>query len=451
MNTHIPTPLLLVGLLAITALSGCLSGDDGDGLVVIDDPPYRGPAPTYPVDIPANVQGFHFIDQLAHADGNAVGRGSGIWAFGDRVYGSALNLGFWIADISDPEHPVLLWNATVGQDDEADNTVTSFARDADVIDHQDGRRTLVLATQTDGIHVWDVTNDEPVFLSRVDVPNAHNLAVVPGTEYVFNSQSGGLGRSNELIDMSNPAEPVIVGAYGTHGCHDITFYGTINHDKFRAYCAGIQRTELWNLDHFDTTASNFGIHVIATVEDIQDSPVVGNPVFSSAPLRTLHHLAMVNEDATVLMIGDEQNGGGEPGGCLANTNGVSSPTGALWFYDLADETNPVLKSWISPPLVAPTPGAVNPNPADPAGIPAEVYDILPNCTAHFGTLVPGQEKIAMAWYSAGVLLIDFSDIEAPVILAQYTPEGTNPWDAKVHGQYVFTGDMGRGMDVLKLV
>ncbi len=451
MQAPTPKSILLIGLMAMTALSGCLSDDDGgDGLVVIDDPPYKGPEPTYAVDIPLDVKAFEFIDQLTHPDGNAVGRGSGIWAFGDRVYGSALNLGFWIADISNPEQPVLLWNATVDQS-EANNTVTSFARDADVIDHFDGRRTLVLATQTDGMHIWDVTDDIPEFYARVDVPNAHNVAVVPGTQFAFNSQSGGLGRSNELVDLRDPANPVVLGAYGTHGCHDITFFGSVNHDKFRAYCAGIDRTEIWNLDHFNVTASDFGIHVISTVEALQDSPVVGNPVFGSSPLRTLHHLAMVNEDATVLMIGDEQNGGGEPGGCLVNTNGVSSPTGALWFYDLADETAPVLKSWISPPLVTPTPDAVNPNPTDPAGIPAELYDAIPNCTAHFGTLVPGQEKIAIGWYSAGVLLIDFTDIDAPTILNQYQPEGTNPWDARVHGQYVFTGDIGRGMDVLKLV
>ncbi len=432
--------LLIATLLIAAALSGCTDdAPDGDPSVT---PPTTGPTTTHTQ--PDVVTGLEFVTQLMHPNSTTPMRsGSGIWAFGDYVYASALGAGFFIADISDPTNPVLVYNATTDAADASNNTITSFARDADIVAHSDGRITLVLATQSDGMHVWDVTTPAtPEFLARVEVDPNHNIATVPGTQLVFNSQSGGAGRSNDLIDLSDPMRPIVLGTYGSHGCHDITFFGSFGDAKFRGYCAGIQRTEIWDLTGLTTSQDGFGIDVISTVEGT-DSPIVGNPALISAPLRTLHHLAMVNADASVLIIGDEHNGGGSPGTCFFNQQGLSTPFGALWFYDLSDEGAPRLLSWLSAPLVQPE-AAPPSNPQNPAGD-------IPNCTAHFGSLVPGEEKLVMAWYSAGVILIDFTDPARPQILDQYQPDPTNPWDARIHNGYVFTGDIVRGMDVLRLV
>ncbi len=428
-------------ILLAVAFSGCLADEPEAGDEAMPQP--VGPEPSFNNTQPEQVTGLEFVAQMVYENSTTpFPSGSGIWNFGDRIYGSALGNGFFIADISDPTNPTVLWNATVNPDDPDNNTITSFSRDADLVVHPDGRLTLVLATQSDGMHIWDVTNDEPEFLARIEVDPNHNVAVVPGTEFVFNSQSGGLGRSNDLVDLRDPENPVVLGTYGTHGCHDITFWGELG-GKFRAYCAGIQRTEIWSLDNFDADEDGFGIAVIGTVEGA-DSPVVGNPAFGAAPLRTLHHLAMVNARGNILIIGDEHNGGGSPGTCFFNQQGASTPFGALWFYDISDESDPQLLSWLSAPLVQPEPEPQ----ADPNYDPSRD---VPNCTAHFGSLVPGEEKLVMAWYSAGVVLIDFEDPARPVILDQYQPDPTNPWDARIHNGYVFTGDIVRGMDVLKLV
>ncbi len=437
--------ILIATLLLATALAGCAGPAQTDDTQA----PIVGPTatPSWNNTQPDSVNGLSFVAQLAYPNSTqALPSGSGIWVHGDYVFASALGAGFFIADISDPEKPMLVYNATTDRD-EANNTITGFARDADVVAHADGRLTLVLATQSDGMHIWDVTvPSAPVFLARVEVNPNHNIAVVPGTEFVFNSQSGGLGRSNELVDLRDPRQPVVLGSYGNHGCHDITFFGTLGDAKFRAYCAGIDRTEIWDITGLDATRPGFGITVLGTVDTMENpanSPVVGNPLFGAAPLRTLHHLAMVNEDASILIIGDEHNGGGSPGTCFVNQGSLSTPFGALWFYDISDETAPALLSWISAPLVAP-PLAAPSNPQNPLGD-------IPNCTAHFGSLVPGEEKLVMAWYSAGVVLIDFSNPQQPVILDQYQPDVTNPWDARISNGYVFTGDIVRGMDVLRLV
>lgn len=455
MNKTLLTTLALMA----TALAGC-SGD-ADGPDVTPIPPVA-PDPSYANPQPTSVTALKFVAQLQFSDGSAYPSGSGIWVHGDTVYGSALGNGFFIADISDPTAPVLLYNATVDAADEADNSVTSFARDADVLAHADGRVTLVLATQTNGMHIWDVTDPRnPVPASIVsDIGANHNVAVIPGTELVFNAQSGGLGGTNEIISLANPYAAQVIGEYGTHGCHDISFFGSYGEPKFRAYCAGIDRTEIWNLDGMDPMTGD-GISLLGLVEFGPESPIIGNPAFQSYPVRTLHHLAIVNEDASVLIIGDEQNGGGTPGGCYLYESGTdaSTPFGALWFYDLSDETAPALVSWISPPLIVPTipPPTPDPSTLDPTNPNSllnplrPVTSAFPNCTAHFGTFVPGEDKLVMSWYSAGVLLIDFTDAANPEILDQYMPNPTNPWDARIHGGYVFTGDIVRGMDVLKLV
>jgi hypothetical protein len=448
---------IVLAAFIFAALAGCM-GDKAPVAAPEPQPFYEGPAPAYSNTQPANVQGLQFVAQLT-GNGTPYPSASGVWPYGNFVFGSGLGSGFFIANVTDPANPVLVY-------DEADDGITIFSRDADIVAHPDGRVTLVLATQSNGMHLWDVTDPtQPVFASVVTfddrVPN-HNVAVVPGTELVFNSPSGGVGSSNDLVDVRDPYNPIVLGAFGTHGCHDITFHGTFGEGKFRAYCAGIQRSEVWDLDTFDLATTNFGIKLTSVIEFGPDSPWVGNPALGSYPVRTLHHLAMVNADATVLIIGDEQNGGGTPGGCLAydDETGTSSVTGALWFYDISDETTPRLLSWLSPPLVDPAPEPSVPDPStidpnDPESVlnPLKPYTAgIPNCTAHFGTLIPGEEKLVMAWYSAGVLLIDFTDPATPVILDQYMPAtGTNPWDARVHGGYVYTGDIVRGMDVLKLV
>ncbi len=447
--------LFLFLTLTAAALSGCLSSDsDADDLAVGEA---VSALPSFLNVQPASVTGLDPLGQLLNADGESV-NGAGIWPYGDYVFGAGLGGGFWIADISNPANATMLFQSP-------EDSETAFARDADVVAHPDGRLTLVLATQSDGMHIWDVTRPtEPVFRARIEVDPNHNVATIPGTTYVFNSQSGGWGRSNDLVDLTDPENPVVLGTYGAYGCHDITFFGAPGSDKFRAYCAGIQRTEIWNMDGFNVSTENFGIELTTVIGcpvlepgasgDVAaelmscatDSPVVGSPVFGSSPARTLHHLAMVNNDASVLIIGDEFNGGGSPGACFGHVQGTppstSTPLGALWFYDISDEMNPVLLSWLTPPTVMPTPMAAA------GGNPLAA---VPNCTAHFGTVVPGEEKLVMAWYSAGILLVDFSNPADPVILERVSLEGGNMWDARIHHGYVFSGDILRGMDVYQLI
>lgn len=440
---------LLVSCLLAAVLAGCLGPEDdtdasdaGVGTDAWADWPYHPTIPSFNNTLPDTISGFDHIARLIKVDGDPWPVGNGNWVQGDLVFGSAGFQSFFIADISDPEQPRILYAP-----EDASESDTPYARKAEVVTHPDGRMTLALATQTQGMHLWDVSDPEnPVWAS--DIPELdpnHYVSMVPGLEIVMNNPSQGEGSTNEFVDVSDPYNPVILGSFGDVGCHGTVFLNEYGHDKFRGYCAGIDRTEIWDMTGWDPNATDLGIKVLGVVDELND-PVAGNPLLNQHPLRSLHHLAAANADGTILIIGDEHNGGGSPGACFLNdpTTGLSTPIGALWFYDISDESNPELLSWISPPTVEPRPNSLLNDPTNP-------WPVVPSCTAHFGEVIEDRDQIVIAWYNAGVLLIDFSDPSSPFIQDQWLADGMNTWSARYNNGYVFTGDLGRGMDVLQLV
>ena len=156
----------------------------------------------------------------------------------------------------------------------------------------------------------------------------------------------------------------------------------------------------------------------------------------------------------MLVVGDELSGGG-PGVCdgvRTPAGDKAGPLGNLWFYDIKDEKNPKMMGWISPP-----PSQAS-SPPVPSGVPSGPNDAFgalfsTGCTAHHGRLVPDPEGkrdlLVMAWYTAGVVMVDFTDPANPKILDQFN-KGTNTWEAWYDNGWIVTGDMARGMDVLKL-
>jgi hypothetical protein len=82
----------------------------------------------------------------------------------------------------------------------------------------------------------------------------------------------------------------------------------------------------------------------------------------------------------------------------------------------------------------------------PADNEGTVYD-LDDCSAHYfdvdGALV------SYAWYEQGTRFLDISDPENPIQIAYYRPDGGNVWASYKHGDYVYTADSARGVDVLK--
>jgi hypothetical protein len=84
--------------------------------------------------------------------------------------------------------------------------------------------------------------------------------------------------------------------------------------------------------------------------------------------------------------------------------------------------------------------------------------IVPTCVAHNGSLipVPGRDIKVQAWYQGGISVFDFTDADHPVEIAFFnrgpaTGGGGGFWSAYWYNGYVYGSEMGRGLDVFKLV
>lgn len=387
---------------------------DGETRVVNDDGTIQWFRPAGK-PLPATLTGMTAVTQVDGASG-----GAGIAVFGPLAFIGGRSAGpLNVVDISNPEAPVLVGSA-------ADVPV----RDADPILYPDGR--LVVITTAGGREQFatDVTDPaNPKNLVAFETANGnHNIAVVPGTPIVYNS---GSGDTIDIVDYTDPEAPVALGTFKSSGCHDITFFLDIDREMFRAYCAGYSTSQIWDITN--PAAPEFLIAV--DYPNVQNGvPVAGGTLPDSGrdmPL-SFSHLAMVSHDGNVLVVGDE-TGGGAANACdvYANAAGttVSGPSGNLWFYDLTDEMNPILK------------GHLSPNAAEAAG---------GSCTAHFGRVIEDTGMLVMGFYAAGVLLVDFTDLDNPRIVDRldHTLDPTSSiWDVQYHQGYLFTGDMSRGMDI----
>ncbi len=333
-----------------------------------------------------------------------------------------------VIDISDPANPRFLGAV-----------MNNRLRGAEIIAYPDGRLIAVFATESDGLPVYDISDPRrprELYTLRPD-GDQHNVGVVPGTPILYNAGSLGGGNTpwggsneTEIWDLSDPERPLKLPSFANGwGCHDISFWISPAQDKYRAICAGVEYTQLWDIA--DPRAPQLIVslpvhHGIPGMVSTAASPVI----FS--------HFAGLNAAGDVLYVGDETGGGSAPG-CVAHVGappaaGASFPSGAMFFYDVSEETEPLLQGWIAPR-----------------------EHLIDNrnslsCTVHFGRLVPndeGRDLMAIGSYGAGTLLLDFSNPTLPSIVSQYA-NATSTWEAIYHNGWIFTGDLARGMEVLRL-
>jgi len=262
--------------------------------------------------------------------------------------------------------------------------------------------------------------------------------------YNANSNGGGLQAEEgtgitEIYDLTDPYNPRHVQDFPNgFGCHHIYFWNSV--EKQRTVCAGIEFAQIWD------TADPENPVVIVSVPIPHGA--AGTPSLSAFPVVTpFAHFSILNDDGTILIVGDELGGGAVPPGCTAGANTPvvdnGAPTGALWFYDVSDETDPQLLGWYSPGHhLDPASGNKLLGPEIPAGA---------SCTAHHGRLVPqedGRDLLAMSFYGAGVVLLDFTDARLPQVVDQVKGGGHNVWETWYYNGYLFTGDLNRGFEVL---
>ncbi len=410
--------------LLIVALAGCIGDGDDDGNPSTgtpgtesdrygpfeDDSHLNGGPRGF---LPDTVTGMEFV---ANADDRNV---KGIWINDDIAYMSG-SAGLRIADVRDPSNPVLL------AEDIAD-TGGGGDRDIDFMAHSNGRSYVAMSNG--GVNLVDVTDPtRPVVVAATAV-SSHNMAVVPGTDIVYNSRSisahtpagdGDLTTGQiDIVDFTDPENPVVTifafpavitdplglpKVVDATTCHDITFAP----ERDLAFCGGVTETHIWDISD----------PLQPEIVQVIDFPLV-----------QIHHGVWSARDGDMLILGDEF-AGAAAGLCAGPVN----PYATLWFFDISDLSIPTPLGYF----------AVDYNSV------AEADTTL--CTTHFGTVVEDRDMMVMGWYTAGVVLIDFSDPLQPVQVDHYRPEGDmSVWEARYYKGHIYTGDSVRGMDILKVI
>jgi hypothetical protein len=417
-------------------------------------------------DLPVSVTTLEHVVQTA-----GVSAGAGIALFGSLAvvpsYSTTINSS--IVDISDPTDPKVIGTFLTQLGDH---------RGATIIAYPTGRLVTVISTGS-GLDVWDITDPTspqplpPVSKNPDNTSfSSHKVGVVPGTPIIYNANSAGGAQNGiagpeastgagvgitEMFDFSDPENPIRLPDFQNgYSCHHIYFWNNVTEGKFRSTCAGIEYTQI-----IDTKDPKHPVVITSVPYGLGDPTFPSQSVFLAA----FSHYAGLSRDGKVLLVGDESGGGLGPVGCVARVDtpagAVSVPVGAVWFYDVSNEAAPRYLGHVSASQMERAasydPLAHEVDPMDPQGTAEGVVFGQASCTAHHGRLIPAgnSDLLAMSFYGAGVLVIDFTPMRSegaglPRVVAQYAGTGANVWETWYYSGYLFTGDMGRGMDVLDL-
>ncbi|HVL80615.1 MAG TPA: hypothetical protein VM840_03370 [Actinomycetota bacterium] len=373
---------------------------------------------------------------------------------GGRDYVFAGRVNSYIRGIDDLRHHMPIVDVTKPGEPVVVSVIpcTLYQGDVQLFHHANGRVTLVLAQDDAGSGIceykpgaeieippgfvtFDVTDPRrPRFLGRARVPTgAHNTTVHPTEPLVYVSNSD-LRVSTAVIhiwDISDPARPRLVQDWPylpASPPHDITFNtgrversdGTVLEPGHRAYAAALTHTDV-----IDTTDPR-NPRLISTI---------------AHPELSLSHQADPTPDGEYLLVSDELGGG---------TLWPVCPGGGVHVYRIGPE-----------PQLEAAPVKVGAFWADDLGLNHPRGTFPASCTSHVFRINPDGRTMAIAWYSAGVHVIDFrgmlEELDGTGVragsrtMAAAKLSRAETWAAKMwqdrHPGFVFANDMGRGLDI----
>ncbi|MDQ0963701.1 hypothetical protein QFZ66_007579 [Streptomyces sp. B4I13] len=212
----------------------------------------------------------------------------------------------------------------------------------------------------------------------------------------------------------NPGGPTNPGVSKTTGCHDITV-----------------------LPEKDLAAGAcMGDGILFSIRD-PEHPKVIDRVQDNVNF-AFWHSATFSQKANKVVFTDELGGGG-----AATCDAATGPTrGADGIYDITgkgDKRKLVFRSYYKIP---------------------RYQAATENCVAHNGSLIPvkGKDLMVQAWYQGGVSVWDFTDSAKPREIAYFergplsttTLQTGGAWSAYYYNGYIYSNDIAKGFDVLKL-
>jgi hypothetical protein len=360
----------------------------------------------------------------------------------DYAFAGTYRNGLQIIDVTDPTAPSVaaVYDCAIAQGDvqvftQGRRVLAAYTADR-IASHTftESRcfTDLGITTRQYGTFLIDVTNPRsPATVSFVPIAKgSHNQTVHPSGRYLYNSNSEIVttGAAIEIHDISDPADPRHVTDLRLDTgleSHDITF----NADGTRAYSAALTHTLV-----IDTT-------------DPERPEIIGRIL---DPAINIHHQAdpvtitdPILGTRTFLLIEDELAGAAGNGYC---------PGGGFHIYDITGtlERTPLkVGAWFMPDTRPATDNAV--------------------CTAHVFRIYPEQALMTVAWYDAGVRVVDLSALVGVSLgttetgslgtgmaeIAWYRPDGADTWAFKLlrfepdGSFYAFGNDINRGFDVYR--
>ncbi|MDQ0829301.1 hypothetical protein QF032_001145 [Streptomyces achromogenes] len=244
-------------------------------------------------------------------------------------------------------------------------------------------------------------------ISVIKVPrDAPEKAAVVGFPVLFPGEGPDGG--------GNPGGPTNPGVSKTTGCHDITV-----------------------LPEKDLAAGAcMGDGILFSIKD-PEHPKVIDRVQDNVNF-AFWHSATFSQKANKVVFTDELGGGG-----AATCDAATGPTrGADGIYDITgkgDKRKLVFRSYYKIP---------------------RYQAATENCVAHNGSLIPvkGKDLMVQAWYQGGVSVWDFTDSAKPREIAYFergplsttTLQTGGAWSAYYYNGYIYSNDIAKGFDVLKL-
>lgn len=382
----------------------------------------------------------------------------GVTGVREFALGGSLNKGMQIYDITDPVNTELvsIYDCKIAQGDiqvftrEDGHTYATYTADYDAelssLCYED-LKAMEISRGPEGLGTFivDLTNPyAPRTVTFIRLPKgSHNMTVHPSGNFLYNSNNelaAGIGQM-EIVDISTITAPKIVNTLdlGTGiDSHDVTFSA----DGTRAYSAAITHSLI-----MDTT-------------DPANPTIIGRII---DPTITIHHQA---EPVTIdtgtplgkrdlLVVTDEVGGG---------SYGSVCPGGAIHVFDITGdlEKSPVKLGVYEAPVVK------------PAGGGTDATGSALGCTSHVLRFYPEQKIMTIAWYNAGVHVVDISSMYGPSVgatlpldggpstgsvgtgmkeLGYYWFSDSDTWSAKTNAFaedgsfYLYANDIERGLDI----
>ena len=355
--------------------------------------------------------------------------------------------GFTVYDLSNPEDPQQVAQVVCPG---SQNDVSVY-RDVLVLSTDSSRsnnsctntaQSATIKDSWEGLKVFDISDPtNPEYIAAVETPcGSHTHTLAPSksgknlwvyvSSYFPNASFPDCQPPHDLISvvkvsMDKPEEaklihsPVVfpdggnpAGNYSreTSGCHDITAYPS--KDVAAGAC--------------------MGDGVLFDISD-RENPVVTESVRDTTNF-AFWHSATFNNAGTKVVYTDELGGGG-----AATCNPTVGPDkGANGIYDI-EGGQLAFKSYYKIPRT-------NSN--------------TENCVAHNGSLIPvaGKDIMVQAWYQGGISVYDFTDSANPKELAWFDRGPVSDerlvlggsWSAYYYNGYVYSNDIQKGFDVLKV-